>query len=132
MDERINKIIQGFDEIYNKIKDLKLYNDIFNIFTEKLKKEFRRVELYMSDENYNNCLAQINTIDLTEIENIIKKYIDDFKKIENLNDISQQYSTFIINELTNYNWNSMTYIAGYIMTQINSFEKSLKIFNSII
>ena len=125
MDERINKIIQGFDEIYNKIKDLKLYNDIFNIFTEKLKKEFRRVELYMSDENYNNCLAQINTIDLTEIENIIKKYIDDFKKIENLNDISQQYSTFIINELTNYNWNSMTYIAGYIMTQINSFEKRI-------
>lgn len=44
MDERINKIIQGFDEIYNKIKDLKLYNDIFNIFTEKLKKEFRRKE----------------------------------------------------------------------------------------
>lgn len=125
MDERINKIIQGLDEINNKIKDLKIYINIFNIFTEKLKNEFKRVELYMSDEDYNNCLAKINTIDLIEIEITIKTHIDNFKKIENLNDISQQYSTFIINELTNYNWDSMTYIVGYIMSQINSFEKRI-------
>lgn len=125
MDERINKIIKGFDEINNKIKNLKTYIDIFSIFTEKLKNEFKRIGLYMSDENYNNCLAKINTIDLTEIENTIKTHIDNFKKIENLNDISQQYSTFIINELTNYNWDSMIYISGYIMSEINSFEKRI-------
>ena len=64
----------------------------------------------MSDEDYSNNLERINTIDLIELEKTIKAYIEN---IDNLSDTSGQYVTFIINELTNYDWNSMPYISTY-------------------
>ena len=64
MDERKKQIIQGYNEIYNKVNAVKLYINIFKTYNEKLKKEFARANLYMSDENYKDKLDQINTIDL--------------------------------------------------------------------
>ncbi len=39
MDERKNQIIQGFNEVYNKINVIRTYINIFNIYEEKLKKK---------------------------------------------------------------------------------------------
>lgn len=125
MDERINQIIQGFNEAYNRVNVIRIYIDILNIYEEKLKKEFKRKEMYMSNEEYNSNLARINTIDLIELEKTIKAHIENFKKLENLNDTSEQYATFIINELTNYDWNSMPYISTYTIQKIKLFEKRI-------
>ena len=79
----------------------------------------------MADEDYNNNLERINTIDLIELEKIIKAHIESFKNMDNLSDTSEQYVTFIINELTNYDWNSMAYISTYIMQKITHFENKI-------
>ena len=47
MDERKNQIIQGFNEAYNKVNGIRTYVNIFNIYEEKLKKEFKRLEIYI-------------------------------------------------------------------------------------
>ena len=47
MDERKKQIIQGYNEIYNKVNAVKLYINIFKTYNEKLKKEFARANLYM-------------------------------------------------------------------------------------
>lgn len=125
MNEKINQIIQGFNEAYNRINEIRAYINIFNLYEEKLKREFRRTEMYVSDEEYDSNLAIINTIDLMELEKIIKEHIEKFKKIDNLNDTSEQYATFIINELTNYNWNSMPYISRYNIQKITNFENKI-------
>lgn len=123
MDERKKQIIQGYNEIYNKVNAIKLYVNIFNKYKEKIKKEFERANLYMSDENYNDKLEQINTIELCELEKMIMKHKESFEIIDDLNDTSEQYITFIINELSNYDWNSMTYITEYSMSKIKLFEE---------
>ena len=132
MDERKNQIIQGFNEAYNKVNVIRTYINIFNIYEEKLKKEFKRLEIYMSDEDYSNNLERINTIDLIELEKTIKAYIESFKNMNNLSDTSEQYVTFIINELTNYDWNSMAYISTYIMQKITHFENKILKYNGNI
>lgn len=38
MDERKKQIIQGYNEIYNKVNAVKLYINIFKTYNEKLKK----------------------------------------------------------------------------------------------
>lgn len=124
MDERKNQIIQGFNEAYNKIDALKIYTGIFNRYKENLKNEFAREKMYISDENYNNNLEKINSIDLSELEKITKNYIEDFNKMDNFNDISDQYITFIINELINFNWNSIPYTEKHIIERIQLFEKN--------
>ena len=96
MDERKDQIIKGFNEAYNKVNVIRTYINIFNIYEEKLKKEFKRLEIYMADEDYNNNLERINTIDLIELEKIIKAHIESFKNMDNLRDTSEQYVTFII------------------------------------
>lgn len=93
------------------------------------KKEFKRLEIYMSDEDYSNNLERINTIDLIELEKTIKAYIEN---IDNLSDTSGQYVTFIINELTNYDWNSMPYISTYNMRKITHFENKILKYNENI
>ena len=45
MDERKKQIIQGYNEIYNKVNAVKLYINIFKTYNEKLKKEFARANL---------------------------------------------------------------------------------------
>ena len=125
MDERKNQIIQGFNEVYNKINVIRTYINIFNIYEEKLKKEFKRLDIYMSDEDYNSKLARIKTINLIELDKTIKDHIENFKNINNLNDTSEQYATFIINELTNYDWDSMSYISKYIIQKIMHFENKI-------
>ena len=125
MDERKNQIIQGFNEAYNKVNVIRTYINIFNIYEEKLKREFKRLEIYMSDEDYSNNLERINTIDLIELEKTIKAHIENFKNMDNLSDTSEQYVTFIINELTNYDWNSMIYISTYNMQEITHFENKI-------
>lgn len=132
MDERKNQIIQGFNEAYNKVNDIRTYVNIFNIYEEKLKKEFKRIEIYMADEDYSNNLERINTIDLIELEKTIKGYIENFNNIDNLSDTSGQYVTFIINELTNYDWNSMPYISTYTMRKITHFENKILKYNENI
>ena len=132
MDERKNQIIQGFNEAYNKVNDIRTYVNIFNIYEEKLKKEFKRIEIYMADEDYSNNLERINTIDLIELEKTIKAYIENFNNIDNLSDTSGQYVTFIINELTNYDWNSMPYISTYTMRKITHFENKILKYNENI
>ena len=123
MDERKKQIIQGYNEIYNKVNAVKLYINIFKTYNEKLKKEFARANLYMSDENYKDKLDQINTIDLIELEKMIKNHKENIEVTDDLDGASEQYITFIINELTNYNWNSMTYITEYSMSKIRLFEE---------
>lgn len=123
MDERIKQIIQGYDEVCDKVNAVKLYINIFNTYEEKLKKEFKRINLYMSDEMYKDRIEQINTIALPELEKMIQEHKETFELTENLDNISEQYITFIINELTNYDWNSMAYINRYIMPKIELFEK---------
>ena len=132
MDERKDQIIKGFNEAYNKVNVIRTYINIFNIYEEKLKKEFKRLEIYMADEDYNNNLERINTIDLIELEKIIKAHIESFKNMDNLSDTSEQYVTFIINELTNYDWNSMAYISTYIMQKITHFENKILKYNGNI
>ena len=129
MEERKNEIIKGFDEAKNKINQIKIYIEIFNKYDGKLKNEFKRVGKYISDEDYNNNLMKIDTINILELERIIKEYIENFKILDNLNNISEQYATFIINELTNYNWNSMTYISEYIMQKLEKFDIISEIIN---
>ncbi len=79
----------------------------------------------MSDEDYNSKLARIKTINLIELDKTIKDHIENFKNINNLNDTSEQYATFIINELTNYDWDSMSYISKYIIQKIMHFENKI-------
>lgn len=83
----------------------------------------------MSDEDYSNNLERIYTIDLIELEKTIKAYIEN---IDNLSDTSGQYVTFIINELTNYDWNSMPYISTYNMRKITHFENKILKYNENI
>lgn len=125
MDERKKQIIQGYNEIYNKVNTVKLYINIFNNYKEKIKKEFERVNLYMSNENYKDKLEQINTIDLLELEKMIKDHKESFEIIDDLSVTSEQYITFIINELTNYNWNSMLYTDVYSIQKIKLFEEKI-------
>lgn len=125
MDERKKQIIQGYNEIYNKVNTVKLYINIFNNYKEKIKKEFERVNLYMSNENYKDKLEQINTIDLLELEKMIKNHKESFEIIDDLSVTSEQYITFIINELTNYNWNSMLYTDVYSIQKIKLFEEKI-------
>lgn len=125
MDERKNQIIQGFNEAYNKVNVIRTYINIFNIYEEKLKKEFKRLDIYMSDKDYNSKLARIKNINLIELDKTIKAHIEKFKKIDNLNDISEQYATFIINELTNYDWDSMSYTSKYCIQKIVHFENEI-------
>ena len=70
MEERINQIINGFKETYNKISKIKKYVEIFNKYDKKLRKEFSRKEEYISEEDYNDNLAKINTINIIELEKI--------------------------------------------------------------
>ena len=132
MGERRNQIINGFKETYNKISKIKKYVEIFNKYDEKLRKEFSRKEKYISEEDYNDNLAKINTINIIELEKIIEKHIEYFEKLENLNNTSEQYTTFIINELTNYNWNSMAYISEYIMQKLEKFDIKILKGNEVI
>ncbi len=82
MEERINQIINGFKETYNKISKIKKYVEIFNKYDKKLRKEFSRKEEYISEEDYNDNLAKINTINIIELEKIIEKHIEYFEKLE--------------------------------------------------
>lgn len=56
---------------------------------------------------------------------MIKNHKESFEIIDDLSVTSEQYITFIINKLTNYNWNSMLYTDVYSMPKIKLFEEKI-------
>lgn len=122
MQKDINEVINGFTKTLNYVDEIERYIEIFNKYPEKIEEEFKRTEKYISNEEYNKKLAELNSIDIKQLKSIINTQIENIRKVNNINDISKQYITFILNELTNYNWGAMTYISEYCMHNVKNFE----------
>lgn len=125
MENNINEVVKGFMETLEKLNKIQKYIEIFNKFPEKLKEEFKRTEKYISKEEYNKNLSELNNVNVELLKETINLQIEGFRTLEKKDDISKQYVTFILNELTNYNWDSMTYISKYCMHNLESFERRI-------
>ena len=122
MKNKINEIISGLYTTIEHLNEIKKYIEIFNNYSKKLKEEFIRTRKYISDEDYDMNLQKLNNVNIEELEKNINLQIENFKNIENVDDISKQYITFILNELVNYNWASMVYISKHCIHNLESFE----------
>lgn len=58
MNEKINQIIQGFNEAYNRINEIRAYINIFNLYEEYLQSEQPHICMYK--DNVEIILTQAN------------------------------------------------------------------------